>query len=78
MMLGSTDDFWISWDPNALTPSDFAYTSSNRAGAWFADGFPPGSFPTFSITEVPEPSSIVLICFASLSAGAVRLRRRIS
>jgi hypothetical protein len=27
-----TDDFWIRWDRNSLTPFDFSYTSSQRYG----------------------------------------------
>jgi hypothetical protein len=77
MMLDSTDDFWISWDPNTLTPSDFAYTSAERSGLWYANGFPPGSFPTFSITQVPEPSSTALVGLAFLSRTALVLRKRL-
>ncbi len=77
MMLGSTHDFWISWNPNTLAPSDFAYTAARNPGMWSAQGFPPGSFPIFSITEVPEPSSILLIGLALLSIGALHRRRQI-
>jgi hypothetical protein len=77
MMLDSTDDFWISWDPNTLTPTDFAYTSALRSGMWHANGFPPGSFPVFSITQVPEPSPAALIGLAFLSSSALVLRRQL-
>ena len=77
MMLGSTDDFWISWNPIQLTPGDFSYTSSLQPGMWYAAGYPPGHFPTFSITEVPEPGASVIICVGLVIGGALGLRKRI-
>jgi hypothetical protein len=69
MMLDSTDDFSISWDPNSLMASDFAYTSSQLSGMWYTPGLPPGSFPIFSITQIPEPSCVALLCLVPVALG---------
>jgi hypothetical protein len=63
-----TDDFWLRWDRNSLTPFDFSYTSSQRYGFWSAYESNPGSFTSFSITEVPEPAfeSLVLLGLVAL------------
>jgi len=67
-MASFTDDFWLRWDRNTLMPFDFSYTSSQRYGFWSAYESNPGSFTSFSISEVPEPSvvslfSIILLVF---------------
>jgi hypothetical protein len=68
-MGSSTDDFWIVWDSNALTPVNFAYTSSHHSGMWVVSQ--PG-FSSFTITEVPEPGSAALLLLGGLGAAAFR------
>jgi hypothetical protein len=70
-----TDDFWVEWNQNSLTPFDFAYSSSQRSGIWFVSINNPVNFTAFSITEVPEPSAIALFSLGLLGTGTWWFRR---
>jgi hypothetical protein len=70
----STDDFWVRWDRNSLTPFDFSYSSSQTHGIWTSSMFDPGTFTAFSIVEVPEPGTGVLAVSIVIVVG---LRRAI-
>ena len=60
-VLGETDDFFIVWDRDSLQPHGFCYASSRSSGIWsIAEPVNPGSFTSFSITQVPEPRPIAL------------------
>ena len=65
-MASFTDDFWLRWDRNTVMPFDFSYTSSQRYGFWSAYESNPGSFTSFSIREVPEPSIVSLFVIGLL------------
>jgi hypothetical protein len=75
IIYNQTDDFWIGWDRNSLQPVDFMYASSQRPGFWYASIYEPVSFTSFSITQVPEPSTILLV---SLILSGLRKRNRVS
>lgn len=68
-----TDDFWIRWYQNTLTPLDFIFSSSHVFDIWSA--YKPG-FTSFSISEVPEPSSVFLLFFAGGFIGALQFKRK--
>jgi hypothetical protein len=71
-----TDDFWIRWNTNSLTPFDFTYASSRRSGIWYVSINSAVNFTEFSITEVPEPSPDLLFGLGFLGTVAWRSRLR--
>lgn len=73
-LVNLTDDFSIEWNQSSLIPDGFIYSSSRLSGIWTVGD--PTSFTAFSITEVPEPSTISLFSFVLFGAGAWRLRQR--
>lgn len=73
-----TDDFWISWDAASLMPLGFAYASSTRSGIWVVHPVNnPGSFQSFQIAPIPEPSSMAMFIVGLLGLGAWRARKQI-
>jgi hypothetical protein len=72
-VVNSTDDFFIQWDKIVLRPYFFTYTSERLSGIWQATT---ENFSAFSITQVPEPSTVSLVALALLGTGAWRLRQR--
>jgi hypothetical protein len=73
-MSDRTDDFWIRWETGSLLPYDFAYTSSATSGVWHTldwGGLNPSG--SFSIIEVPEPSTTAIIGFLVFLAAVLRI-----
>lgn len=68
-MVKFSDDFFLNWDRNSLTPFGFSYTSSQRYGFWTSSVFDPGTFTTFSITQVPEPGSAGIFIVVAVGVG---------
>jgi hypothetical protein len=72
-----TDDFWIRWETGSLLPYDFAYTSSATSGVWHTldwGGLNPSG--SFSIIEVPEPSTTAIWGVFVFLAAMLRSRQR--
>lgn len=57
-----TDDFWLRWNVNDLTPFDFVYSSSAQSGIWSTQITQANKFFTkFNVSVVPEPATVLLI-----------------
>ncbi len=71
-----TDDFFVAWDRNSLSPVGFAYSSAQRSGIWTVNVLDnPSSFTFFSITPVPEPSMVSFLTLLLPMFGVRHLLR---
>lgn len=71
-----TDDFWIRWNADSLTPFDFTYSAAGLSGIWSTDiGSANKFFTHFSVSAVPEPASVFLVSIGLL--GFLPFRRHL-